>query len=121
MITFLRSKGITVDKTSIEACHPFPQRNKQAKPAIILRFVIRKHKIQLLKQSKMLRGTDVFLNEHLTKKNAELAREARYLRKQKKIAPTWTANCNIFVKSNGTPEEAEVAVIQIMEDLEKYR
>lgn len=121
VITFLNSKGVILDKDSIEACHSLPQRNKQTKPTIIISFANRKHKTGLLKQGKMLRGTDVFLNEHLTKKNAMLAREARLLRKQKKILSTWSNNCKVFVKTNGTPEESKVVLIRSMEDLEKYR
>lgn len=119
---FLHSKGIKVDRNDIEACHPLPRRNKVDKPAIILRFVNRKHKIALLKQGKKLKGSNVYLNDHLTKRNAEIARKARFLRKERKIQSTWTANCKIYIKLNGTsPEEAKVLVIRHMEDLEEYQ
>ncbi|KAI3371622.1 hypothetical protein L3Q82_024189 [Scortum barcoo] len=65
---FLHSKGIEVNNSNIEACHPLPQRNNTAKPAIIIRFANRKHKTELLKQGRKLKGSDVYLNEHLTKK-----------------------------------------------------
>lgn len=87
---------------------------------MILRFVNRKKKIALLKQGRKLKGTNVYLNDHLTKRNAEIARKARYLRKQKKIQNTWVTNCKIFIKLNGTPEEAKVLVIRSMEELDKY-
>lgn len=81
---FLQSKGIELDCDNIEACHPLPMRNNSDKPAIILRFGNRKHKTALLKQGRKLKGTDVFINEHLTKRNADIARQARYLKKQNK-------------------------------------
>ncbi|KAJ8351712.1 hypothetical protein SKAU_G00231880 [Synaphobranchus kaupii] len=110
---FLQSKGIALDCDNIEACHPLPRRNASDKPVIIMRFVNRKHKIALLKQGKKLKGTDVFINEHLTKSNAEIAKKARYLRKIKKIQSTWSTNCKIFIKLNGTPEEAKVLMVSM--------
>jgi len=44
----------------------------------------RKYKIELLKVAEKLKGTDVFVNEHLNKKNAEIAHQARILKKEKK-------------------------------------
>ncbi len=81
----------------------------------------RKHKNALLRQGKKLKGSNVYLNEHLTKRNTDIARKARFLRKQRKIQSTWTANCKIFIKLNGTPEEAKVLVIKDVEELDKYQ
>ena len=118
---FLQTKGITLDCDNIEACHTLPTKDNNNKPAVIMRFVNRKHKTALLKQGKKLKGTDVYLNEHLTKHNADIAKQARYLRKQKKIQSTWTASCKIFIKLNGTPEEAKVLLIKSIEELDKYQ
>ncbi|KAL4006238.1 SH2 domain protein 2A [Sarotherodon galilaeus] len=120
VVIFLRSKGVEVDYNNIEACHPLPRKNDSDKPAIIVRFANRKHKTALLKQGKKLKGSDVFMNEHLTKRNADIARKARYLKKQGKIQNTWTTNCKVFIKLNGTPEQAKVLVIRNMEELDKY-
>lgn len=65
-------------------------------------------------------GTNVFMNDHLTKMNEDIARKAMYPRKQNKIQNTWVTNCKIFIKLNGTPEEAKVLVIRSMEGLDKY-
>ncbi|KAM3618395.1 uncharacterized protein V6R79_019930 [Siganus canaliculatus] len=118
---FFNSKGISVNNNDIEACHPLPQRNKVDKPAVIIRFTNRKHKIALLRQGRKLKGSDVYVNEHLTKKNAEIAWKARFLRKQGKIQSTWTANCKVCIKLNGSPEEAKVLVIRDMGELDKYQ
>lgn len=120
VVTFLRSKGVEVDYNNIEACHPLPRKNDSDKPAIIVRFANRKHKTALLKQGKKLKGSDVFMNEHLIKRNADIARKARYLKKRGKIQNTWTTNCKVFIKLNGTPEQAKVLVIRNMEELDKY-
>ncbi|KAL7401915.1 hypothetical protein ABVT39_006536 [Epinephelus coioides] len=98
---FFHSKGISIDSTDIEACHPLPRKNKSDKPAIIIRFTNRKHKNTLLIQGRKLRGTDVFVNEHLTKKSGDITRKARFLRKQK------TTNYKVFIKLNESPEDAK--------------
>lgn len=60
------------------------------------------------------------MNDHLTKRNAEIAKKARDLKKEKKIQQTWTWNCKVFIKLNGTPEDAKVLVIKSMEELNAY-
>lgn len=118
---FFNSKGISVNNNDTEACYPLPQRNKADKPAIIMRFTNRKHKNALLRQGRKLKGSDVYVNEHLTKKNADIARKAHFLGKQGKVQSTWTANCKVCIKLNGSPEEARVLVIRDMGWLGKYQ
>lgn len=117
--SFLQNRGIEMDLDTIEACHPLPTRNTRP-PAVIMRFTNRKKKVALLKQGSKLKGTDVYINEHLTKRNADIAKKARQLKKQGKIQHTWVNNCKIFIKLNGTPEQAQVLVVRSMQDLVKY-
>ena len=88
---------------------------------MLLKFVNRRDKIALLRQGKNLKGTAVYLNKHLTKKNAEIAKSARIARKAGKVQRTWTNNCKIFIKLNGPPEHAKVVWIRNLEDLEEYQ
>ncbi|XP_068174441.1 centrosomal protein of 89 kDa isoform X2 [Antennarius striatus] len=97
--SYLQSRGIELDREHIEACHPLPVRNERPS-ALIIRFTNREKKMALLKQGRKLKGTNVFINEHLTKKNADIARIARQLKKQGKIQQTWVTNCKIFIKLN---------------------
>lgn len=119
VVAFLATRDIHLDVDTIEACHPLPMK-KNTTPAVILRFVNRKNKTALMKQGKKLKGTNVYLNDHLIKRNAEIAKKARFLRKQNKIQNTWVTNCKIFIKLNGSPEEAKVLVINDIEELNKY-
>lgn len=122
VLKFLDSKNIYIDENSISACHTLPRRDRKSKPAIIVRFVNRKHKTELLLQGKKLKGSQVYINEHLTKKNAEIAREARKLRKNNKIQATWTWNCRVLIHLNGsTPEQAKVVAVRELKDLDPYR
>ena len=63
----------------------------------------------------------MFVNEHLTKKRANLAKFARDLKKQKKIFSTWTRDGKIFIKTNGLPEVAQIYAIRDMEDFKRLR
>ncbi|KAK7901169.1 hypothetical protein WMY93_017938 [Mugilogobius chulae] len=108
VVTFLSNKDINIDPKEISACHLLPRKHSNAKPAIVVRFVNRKHKVALLRQARKLKGSSVFINEHLTSKNAEIARHARILWKQKKIQATWTRNGRVLIRLNGTPEQARV-------------
>lgn len=121
VVAFMQSKGILLDGDSIEACHPLPKRGVDGKQSVIMRFINRKHKTALLKQGRKLKGTNVFINEHLTRKNAAIARHARLLRKQGKIQGTWTSNCKVFIKLNGSPEQARVLWIKEENELDTYK
>lgn len=118
--SFLQSRGIEMDQNTVEACHPLPRRSNNDKPAIIMMFVNRIHKVELLKQGRKLKGSDVYINERLTQRKVDIARKARFLKKQGKIQATWTSSCKIFIKLNGAPEEAKVLVIRDIEELERF-
>ena len=121
VVGFFESKGIVVDRSDIEACHTLPTKIKGATRPIIIRFTNRKNKTAILKQGRKLKGTEVYINEHLTKRNGEIARRARILKKQEKIQSTWTASCKVFIKTNGaTPEAEKVLVIRNISELDKY-
>ncbi|KAI9517872.1 hypothetical protein NQZ68_001041 [Dissostichus eleginoides] len=121
VLCFLESKGISVDSGDIEACHALRSKNITATPAIIIRFINRKKKYALIRQGRKLKGTNVYINEHLTKKNADIARRARILKKQNKIQATWSTNCKIFIKLNGsTAEMAKVLIIRDITELDQF-
>ena len=51
---------------------------------IIVRFVNKKSKIEVLKNVRKLKGSNVYINEHLTKKNGEIAQKVRLLTREDK-------------------------------------
>lgn len=81
----------------------------------------RKHEDEVSTQAKKLKGTGVYVNEHLTKKNAEITRQARILRRVKRIQDTRTRKCKVMIRLNGTPEQAKAIVVRDMKDLEQYK
>lgn len=120
VINFFDNNGITIDSKNIAACHTLPQKDRK-KTNILIRFVNRKHKMEVLRNARKLKGTGVYVNEHLTKRNAAIAREARILRKEKKIQDTWTRNCRVFIKLNGPREEAKVIAVKDITELDQYK
>lgn len=97
----LEEHSIILKSENISTCHFLggPNRNRNGNRNIIVRFSNRKEKDSLLKAARNhLPGTNIYINEHLTQKNAYLARFARQLRKDKLINQTWTRNGKSFVK-----------------------
>lgn len=117
---FFNKKDIQMDRRNIAACHTLPKRQNN-RQNIIIRFVSRKRKVEVLKQARKLKGTGVYVNEHLTKRNAEIARQARILRKGGQIQDTWTRNCRVMIRLNGTPEQARVITVRDVTELDQYK
>ena len=119
VVHFLASKDILVDKKDISVVHALKSFNP-SKPNIVMRMVSRKAKSNIMKQAKKLKGSHVFLNEHLTKQNNHLYKIARDLKKKNQIKWTYTRNCKIFVRTSGiTPEEEKTLIIKDIDDLIK--
>lgn len=116
VVSFLQSKDINIKQETISVCHTLPSRTDE--PTIVIRFTSRKMKVDLLTQARKLKGTKVYINEHLTKKNADIAREARFLKKQKLIVATWTRNGNIWIKAG---ERSQAKIIKDKKELDEFR
>ena len=91
----------------------------KCQPDIVVRLSHRKIKTKILRETHNLKGTNIYINEHLTTSNAAIAREARMLKRQNRIAATWIRNCKVFVKTVGSPENARVRIIRSLEDLHR--
>lgn len=96
----LNSHGIALNEQDISACHTLGPRRDDGTQKIIVRFVSRKTKVTALVNARKLKGTGIYLNEHLTSKNAGIAKSARDLRKSGKLMSTWTRGCKVYVKTN---------------------
>lgn len=116
VIKTLKNKGIHIDTGEISACHTLFVGKGQPRK-IIIRFASRKSKIRVLSQGKKLKGSNIYINEHLTRATAKLAWIARQLRLTKAIENTWTRNCKVFAKLVGNfPEEQKVIMIRDISD-----
>lgn len=118
VMSFLQAKKIDIQHEDISLCHTLPSKIDKSKPVIVLKFISRKLRNKVIMQAKKLKGTNVYINEHLTKKNGNLAREARLLKKQNKVFSTWTRNGKVWIK---VKEGSQPKIIKEMKDLDKFR
>ena len=122
VVQFLESREIVINADNIAACYTIRRRDQPTKPTVIVTFANKKHKTALLQQSRKLKGTQVFMNDNLTKRNAEIARDARFLKKQKKIDSTWCWNCKVFIKLSGTSTEGpKTLMVRDKKELDAYK
>lgn len=85
---------------------------------------VHKQKVHPLKQCRNLKGTDVYLNEHLIKRNADIAKKSKIRGETGKVAvyghgQSWTHNCKAIVKLNSNPEQAKVLCIRSLWQLDR--
>ena len=99
VIDFCNSKGINLKEEEISACHQL--RSKKQTKDIVIRVVNRKTKSRIMKQvktNKALKNTNIFISEHLTTKNQELAAIGRRLKRKGQILSSWVRNGRVFIK-----------------------
>lgn len=113
----LNDRGVVYLKSEeIEICHTLGKPAENGLQRVMIKLVSRKTKVRMMINAKKLKGTGIYINEHLTKRNADIARTARDLRKRNKIEATWTRDCKIFIKTN----EGKVSIVKDSEDLSTF-
>ena len=66
---------------------------------VIVRFTTHNTKVAVMRNAaRKLKGTNIFVNEDLTKVRSTIAWEARRLKRESKVADTWTRDGIVFVK-----------------------
>ena len=126
VINEFAKRDVLLKSEDISACHTLGKKEPGKTNPIVIRFVSRKTKIDILRNSKKLKDPQneswpkIYVNEHLTKLNASIARKARFLRKQQKIVSTWTRNCTVFIKYNIDIEHTRIMAVKSMDDLNKF-
>ena len=114
---FKKEIAVDVSQEDIEVVH-FLRRKNSASKDIVVRFCSRRKKAEVMRKKKVLKGKKVYLNEHLTHKNAMVFKRARELRAQRKITSTWTRDGKVFIKTLG--EQEKVILISSQQDFQKY-
>ena len=75
---------------------------------VLVKFGYNSVKKDIMSARKRLKGTDIYINDQLTKKNAEIEKKARIMRKDKMIHSSWTFNGRIFIKKTESSKKEEV-------------
>ena len=116
-VKFAQDKlNVSVEEIEITAIHDLPKRKDGTTPVIVQLLSVDK-KTALMHRRKSLNGSNVFLNDQLTRLNNELFAEARRLKKEGQLYGTWTMNCNIFAKKT---EHDKKVLIKCKGDLDKF-
>ena len=106
VVTFLNTKlGTCIESSDISACHPIRNKASNKPDNVIVRFINTKSKIELLIRAMTLKGTNIYINEHLTTKKCKLACTTRILQRRQNLK-NWTSYCKIYIKSLGSPKIA---------------
>lgn len=120
LLQFLSNKNIHLDEQDISSCYTLPNKEDKTKPHIVVQLITSKRKIDILRQTRKLKDTGVYINEHLTKKNGEIARASRILKKKSKIQTTWTRNGKVYIKPNGSEQNKSI-LIKNLGELDQYK
>jgi len=116
-LEYLNKFGMNILDTEVSACHVLGKKKIDGTQTVIIRFVSRKTKERvLLYARKKMRGSGVFVNEHLTKKNGQIAKRARELKKAGKLMDTWVRDTKVFIKI----AEKQVRVVKNIEELSQF-
>ena len=92
---------VPLTKADIVTVHPLPKKtsNPNGQSLCIIRFANRNARLSVIQARKQLRGTNIYINEHLTPKNAHIFKLAREMRQKNRIEGCWTANCKVLVRN----------------------
>ena len=118
---FNKTMKVDIEPEHISDIHYLP--TKDGKKNILIHFTSRKSKYKVMKNGRNLKGQKIYVNEHLTKTNSQLFKQARQLKKDKEeVIGAWTYNCKIYVKCEATSYGTRQPIYNIksMEDFEKY-
>ena len=85
-----------------------PTRRKDGTQPIVVQMMSSDRKTELMQRRGQLRATNIFPNDHLSPKNSELFREARRLKRGKKVFGAWTIQSKVFAKKTETDQKFHV-------------
>ena len=113
VVDFAKNKLNVPLDLEITAIHDLPKWKDGTQP-VIVQLLSPDKKSALMRKCALLRGSKVYLNDHLSHTNSELFREARRLTKDNKIV--WTLNCKVFIKSEHA-QRLHVVNVQQLRDI----
>lgn len=98
--------GLSVTSSDISIAHRLKSKRDGDIPPIIVRFTRRQTREAVFAARRKLKGWlghRVFINEDLTKRNAEIFQRSRKLVKDKRLHGTWTNGGVVFIKRFNDP------------------
>lgn len=93
--------GVQLEPTDISRSHRVGSSFAKKPRPVLVKFTSYRARERVFRARTKLKnsGTNIFINEDLTKTRGQLAYNARKLKKDKAILDTWTYDCRVFVKN----------------------
>ena len=104
---------ISIKEEDILSIHKLRKRHDGIEP-VIVKFARNSTKRAVMSMRKKLKGTKIYINDHLTRMNSIIERKAREMKKSGSLHSSWTLNGRIFVKEK---EHSNRKEIKKLEDL----
>lgn len=117
VVNFFRRRDIFMESSQIKACRRLIKKRPQKTPDIIIQFCSRQYTLEFFKQCRLNSTKMVQVHKHLTPKNAEIFKNAHYLKRQNKIKATWLSCYHVMIK----PNHDKAVFVKHLKDLDKYR
>ncbi|KAH3801752.1 hypothetical protein DPMN_155413 [Dreissena polymorpha] len=92
--------GTHIETRDIDVAHRLGKYARHKCRPVIVKFVRRQTKIEIMKRAKLLKGTDIFINEDLTKINAKVLASLR-LKEPELVEKAWSRDGKLFVRYRG--------------------
>ena len=100
-ISLLSKKlGLKLESKDVDVAHRLGKYAPNKNRPVIVKFVRRQTKIDIMQRAKLLKGTGVFINEDLTKINAEVLSSLR-LKEPALVERAWSREGKLFVRYRG--------------------
>jgi len=100
-ISLLSKKlGLKLESKDVDVAHRLGKYTPNKNRPVIVKFVRRQTKIDIMQRAKLLKGTGVFINEDLTKINAEVLSSLR-LKEPALVERAWSREGKLFVRYRG--------------------
>ena len=99
--SLLSSKlGLRVEKEDIDIAHRIGKHHREKIRPVIVRFIRRQTKSDVMRNAKLLKGSGIFLNEDLTKLNAEVLASVR-VKDPETVERAWSFDGKLYARFRG--------------------
>ena len=92
--------GLRLDEHDVDIAHRLGDYRSSKPRSVIVKFTRRQTKVNVLKNAKKFKGTNIFINEDLTKLNAEVLASLR-LKDKKSVERAWSFDGKLYAQFKG--------------------
>ena len=110
--------GISIQPTDIDIAHRLGKFKPGSNRPVIVRFIRRQTKIDILRKAKLFKGSSIFANEDLTKLNAEVLASVR-LKQPNAVERAWSFEGKIFAVFKGNEHATQIKYPEFKSWLDK--